>query len=307
MYDKPSLIVLAAGMGSRFGGLKQLTPVGKNGESILDYSVFDALESGFERVVFIIKKAIDKEFREKVGKNIEKYVKVDYVYQEVDSLPEGYSAPAERAKPWGTGHAVWCALEQTGISSFMVINSDDYYGGDCFRRLYSFLSSEPQDGDKIKLAMSGYRLMNTLSENGSVSRGVCVTDENNMLISLTERNRIEKRGNGPAYTENNGEAWIPLDGKSFVSMNCWAFPEKAKPYFGLLLKDFLDRNINESGKEFYLPDIPDRLIQNSIGEVRVYPTEDKWYGITYADDLPSVSQALAKLTAEGRYPQKLWK
>jgi len=301
-----TLMILAAGMGSRFGGLKQLTPVGSHGESILDYSVYDAIEAGFDRVVFIIKHAIEEEFYEKVGKKIENHVKVDYVFQEIDDMPSSLTPPEGRTKPWGTGHAVWCALKQAEIGSFAVINADDYYGKEGFRQLAGFLRNPPST-DGIPMAMAGYRLKNTLSDNGYVSRGVCVVNEASKLLSITERTRIERRDGVPAFSEDEGASWTTLDEDTFVSMNCWAFPAEVKPVFNDMMADFFKENATELKKEFYLPLIPDRLVQSGEGQVYVLPTEDKWYGMTYAEDKKEVIDALAALTAKGLYPDGLWK
>ncbi|MBE6565418.1 MAG: nucleotidyltransferase [Ruminococcaceae bacterium] len=300
-----TLMILAAGMGSRFGGLKQLTPVGQHGESILDYSVHDAIEAGFDRVVFIIKHAIEEEFYEKVGRKIEAHVKVDYVFQEIDDMPNSLTPPEGRTKPWGTGHAVWCALKQTEADSFAVINADDYYGKEAFRTLADFLRNPPHT-DGIPMAMAGYRLKNTLSDNGYVSRGVCVVDETSKLVSITERTRIERRNGTPAFSEDGGERWTPLAEDTFVSMNCWAFPAEVKPVFHDMMNDFFKENASELKKEFYLPLIPDHLVQSGQGQVFVLPTEDKWYGMTYAEDKQEVIDALASLTAKGYYPKPLW-
>lgn len=306
MKNNIALVILAAGMGSRFGGLKQLTPVGRNGESLLDYSVYDAIEAGFDRVVFIIKHEIEKDFYEKVGRKIEKAVRVDYAFQELGDMIPPLTPPAGRTKPWGTGHAVWCALKQVkDLRSFAVINADDYYGKEGFRALFNFLSDEKK-GEKVQMAMAGYRLKNTLSENGSVSRGVCVTDADRKLVSLTERTRIEKRESGPAFSEDDGAHWEPLDGESFVSMNCWAFPEEIKPFFMSGMENFFAANAGEMKKEFYLPSIPDELVRTGRGEVTVLPTDDKWYGMTYAADREEVANALASLTDRGFYPPVLF-
>ncbi len=301
---KPTLIIMAAGMGSRFGGLKQITPVGPSGEKIMDYSIYDAMRAGFGKVVFVIKHAIEVEFKEKIGNAVAAHLPVEYVYQELDALPDGYAVPAGREKPWGTGHAVLCCR---GVvkEPFAVINADDYYGRDCFRLLADFLA-QPQTDDKLHIAMAGYRLLNTLTENGYVSRGICEVDADNRLTGLTERTHIEIRDGKPQFTEDDGATWTALPEECYVSMNCWAFPAGTLDYFEAKFRAFLDERGDEMKSEFYLPAAVDALVDAGKADVCVLPTEDKWYGMTYAADHDMVRGALAKLTAEGLYPETMW-
>lgn len=301
---KPTLIIMAAGMGSRFGGLKQITPVGPSGEKIIDYSVYDAVRAGFGKVVFVIKKAIADEFKEKIGNAVAAKVPVEYVYQELDALPAGYGVPEGREKPWGTGHAVLCCRDVVK-EPFVVINADDYYGRDCFKLLAAFLS-QPVDGAMKHIAMAGYRLCNTLTENGYVSRGVCQVDENNRLLGLTERTHIELRDGEPQFTEDGGATWEDLDANGYVSMNCWAFPAGALDCFEQRFCAFLDEKGGELKSEFYLPFVVDAMVASGEADVQVLPTEDKWYGMTYAEDHAMVRGALAALTEEGLYPDSMW-
>ncbi len=302
---KPTLVIMAAGMGSRFGGLKQITPVGPSDEKLMDYSVFDAMRAGFGKVVFVIKHAIEAEFKEKIGNAIAAHLPVEYVYQELDALPAGYTVPAGREKPWGTGHAVLCCRDVVK-EPFTVINADDYYGRDCFKLLADFLA-QPQKDATMHIAMAGYRLTNTLTENGYVSRGVCEVDENNRLLCLTERTHIELRDGVPQYTEDDGANWTTLPSDSVVSMNCWAFPAGTLDYFEKQFCAFLDAHGTQMKSEFYLPAVVDALVAQGRADVRVIPTEDKWYGMTYAADHDMVRGALAALAAEGMYPNPMWK
>jgi len=306
---KPTLVVMAAGMGSRFGGLKQVTPVGPNGEKLIEYAAYDAKQAGFGKVVFIIKKAIEDEFKAVIGSRFEAVIPVDYVYQELDKLPEGFTVPEGREKPWGTGHAIMCC-DGVVDTPFAVINADDYYGSECFKLLADFFAKS-EASDNMHLSMVGYPLENTLTENGSVSRGVCVTDENSLLTSITERTRIEWHEGEPAFTED-GETWEPLTRDTTVSMNCWGFPAKALKEFKRLFTAFLtelnnDPNANKAKAEFYLPFAVDTMMQEGLVDVTVMKTSDKWYGMTYKEDQDAVKAAIAKMTDEGKYPAPLWK
>lgn len=303
--QEPTLVIMAAGMGSRFGGLKQLTPVGPRGEFIIDYSIYDALAAGFRKVVFVIKREIEAEFREKIGARIARRAQVDYVFQELDCLPEGIPV-VQREKPWGTGHAVMCC-RGTVDGPFVVINADDYYGGTCFRLLYDFLTG-PQDGARLHLAMAGYILENTLTENGSVSRGVCTTDSEHYLTDIVERVRIEKRADGAAFTEDEGRTWEPLPAGCTVSMNCWAFPAGALEKFEEVFRGFYhDPSTNPLKSEFYLPFVVDRLVIAGEADVQVLETPDRWYGMTYQEDRQKVIDAIRTMTDAGKYPDGLWK
>ena len=279
--SKKTLVAMAAGMGSRFGGLKQIQSVGPNGEIILDYSVLDAKNAGFDKVVFIIKKEIEHDFREVISKRIEKIIDVDYAFQEIDKLPDGFKAPADRAKPWGTGHAILCAEDKIN-SPFLVINADDYYGPDSFATIGEYM-----DKNNDCATMVGFKLINTLSENGSVSRGVCQTDENGNLKSIIERTKIIDC----KYTEDDVN-WIALPENTIVSMNMWAFNQNIFTHLKEDFNEFLSKNLNVPKSEFYLPSVVDNLITNKNEKVKVLTTDEKWYGITYKEDLELIQKAL---------------
>lgn len=284
-----TLVVLAAGMGSRFGGLKQVEPVGPNGEAILDFSVYDAKKAGFNKVVFIIKEAIEKEFKELVGKRIEKQIEVDYAFQETYKLPEGYVCPVDREKPWGTAHAVYCAKDKV-TTPFAVINADDFYGADAFKKIYEHLKKETAD-----YCMVGFRLANTLTENGSVSRGVC-TVENGELKEVVERTKIIDC----KYTEDD-KTWIELSPDTVVSMNMWGFGTDIFDHIDRDLKEFLDEKINVPKSEFYLPSVVAKLIKENKKSVKVLIAEDKWYGVTYKEDKDGVVSAIKEKVQNGEY------
>ncbi|MBQ4116918.1 MAG: nucleotidyltransferase [Clostridia bacterium] len=305
-YTKPARIIMAAGMGSRFGGLKQVTPLGPSGELIIDYSIHDAMEAGFERIVFVIKHEIEDVFKEFIGNRIEKTVQTDYVFQELNELPEGYSIPDGRVKPYGTAHAVWCCRDVVK-GPFMVINSDDYYGKDCFKLIYDFITKPTTDNIK-HLAMAGYILENTLTENGTVSRGVCEIDSNYKIIDLVERTKIAIRDGKPMFTEDDGQTWTELDRKSYVSMNCWGYPAGMFDLFDRELRVFLDTTVKEDPikGEFYLPKMADKITKEGIADITVLPVSDKWFGVTYAEDKPKVMAALKDLADKGVYAQRLW-
>ncbi len=277
-----TLVVLAAGMGSRFGGLKQIEPIGPKGEALLDFSVYDAKLAGFNKVVFIIKKEIEKDFREIVGKRIEKIIDVEYVYQELDMLPEGFACPKDRTKPWGTAHAIYCCRNIIN-EPFAVVNADDYYGRDAFKKIYDHLKKQAGD-----YCMVGFRLENTLTENGSVSRGVCEI-ENGKLKTVTERTKIIDC----KYTEDDVN-WIPLSPDSVVSMNMWGFTPDVFDYISSDLVDFLNEKINVPKSEFYLPIIVSNVIARGQKDVTVLVAEDKWYGVTYKEDKEDVVKALGE-------------
>ena len=308
MSNKPILVVMAAGMGSRYGGLKQIDPVGPCGEAILDYSLYDARRAGFSTVVFIIKHEIEKDFKRTVGARAEQAgLEVRYAFQQLDILPEGFTVPEGRVKPWGTAHAV---LSAAGCidAPFAVINADDYYGPTCFRLIYEYLSTHA-DGDKFAWAMVGFHLKNTVSENGSVSRGVCVTDEAGNLVSVTERTRIEPRNGAIAYTEDEGKTWVKLPGDSLVSMNLWGFTPSFVAAAQQGFADFLRQNVpvNPLKCEYYLPSVVSAALADGRAQVRVLTSPDKWHGITYREDKPELVAALKAMTDAGTYPQGLWK
>ena len=304
--QKPTLLIMAAGMGSRFGGLKQITPVGPNGEMIIDYSIYDAIRAGFGKVVFVIKKEIEDAFKEHIGNRMAAHLPVEYVYQELDKLPEGYTVPEGRVKPWGTGHAVLCSLPQIH-EPFMVINADDFYGQDSYRQMAAFLSRPVEADGRHHLAMAGYVLDNTLTDNGYVSRGICTVDENGYLTDLTERTHIERRNGGAAYTEDDGATWHELPVDCPVSMNCWGFPAGAADSFADSFKAFLDNPDKDPQKaEFYLPTAVDIMVEGGIADVQVLRTTARWYGMTYLADREEVTAAIRALVDAGEYPADLW-
>ena len=307
MAKKPVLVVMAAGMGSRYGGLKQIDPVGSCGEAILDFSLFDAHEAGFETAVIIIKEAIREDFMAVVGKRLEKCpMEIRYAYQELDKLPEGYSVPEGRTKPWGTCHAVLCAKEAIDGAPFAVINADDYYGKAAFKTIFDALSAA-KDGEKYDYCMVGYQLGNTVTENGSVARGVCRV-ENGLLTQIVERTRIEKSENGIAFTED-GENWTKLPADTVVSMNLWGFTGSFLEEVEARFSAFLDNQAvaNPMKAEFFLPYVVELLLNEDKATVKVMESPDKWYGVTYAADKPVVVAALKEKTEEGLYPNGLWK
>ena len=309
MSKKPVLVVMAAGMGSRYGGLKQIDPVGVCGEAILDFSLFDAYAAGFETAVIIIKEAIKDDFMELVGKRLEKCpMEIRYAYQELEKLPEGYKVPEGRTKPWGTSHAILCAREQIDGAPFAVVNADDYYGQDAYKVIYDFLANN-EDGEKFSYCMVGYELGKTVTDNGSVARGVCVTNDEGYLVTVTERTRIEKYEGGIHFTEDDGATWTELTEETTVSMNLWGFTEsfidEAEATFPAFLDVVLGKNPGKA--EFFLPSTVSKLLAEDRATVKVLHSADKWYGVTYAADKPVVVEALKEKTAEGKYPAAgLW-
>lgn len=303
---KPILVIMAAGMGSRYGGLKQIDPIDEQGHIIMDFSIYDAVRAGFEKVVFIIKKENEADFKERIGNRMEKQIEVEYVYQELHNIPEGFEVPEGRVKPFGTGHAVLSALSAVD-GPFVVINADDYYGINAYQMMYQYLTTHPDD-EKYRYAMVGYILENTLTENGHVARGVCSIDKNGLLEEIHERTRIEKHGGTVEYTEDEGATWTKLAADSIVSMNMWGFNqsmmEELKAGFPKFLKENLPKNPLKC--EYFLPFAVDDLVQEKKATVQVLTTKDKWYGVTYKEDKPVVVQAIRRLKEEGVYPQKLW-
>ena len=307
MSKKPVLVIMAAGMGSRYGGLKQIDPVGSCGEAILDYSLYDAHEAGFETAVIIIKDAIKKDFMETVGKRLEKApMEIRYAYQELDKLPEGYSVPEGRTKPFGTSHAILCAKDAIGDAPFAVLNSDDYYGKSSFKVVYDYLS-QAQDQEKYDFCMAGYYLCNTVSDHGSVARGVCQTDADRNLTGIVERLRIEKYDGGIHFTED-GETSTDLNPETPVSMNMFGFTPVFLQELENRFPAFLDNELPENPmkKEFLLPMTVGELLKEGKANVKVLSTADKWYGVTYAADKPLIVAALKEKTAQGLYPDGLW-
>ncbi len=303
--NEPILVILAAGMGSRYGGLKQIDPVGPNGEVILDYSIFDARRAGFKRVLFLIKHEIEEDFKRAVGNHIAPYMDVMYAYQQVDMLPEGYTVPEGRVKPWGTGHAVLCCKELID-APFLVINADDYYGVDAYRIAYETLCSL-KDDDKARYFMVGYQLKNTLTDNGYVSRGVCSMDENHCLTTVTERTHIIGSCDGPLYTED-GETYHRLDADVLVSMNMFGFTPSLLDEMVRTFPAFLDKAAKENPMkaEFFLPGVVNGMLDRDAASVKVLSCTDRWYGVTYHEDKPTVTAALQRMAAEGLYPTPLW-
>ena len=306
MARKPVLVVMAAGMGSRYGGLKQIDPVGSCGEAILDYSVYDAYEAGFETTVIIIKEAIRKDFMETVGARLEKSpMEIRYAYQELNKLPRGYAVPEGRTKPWGTCHAVLCGKDAIDGAPFAVINADDYYGKAAFKEIYKFLSANEEP---YGYCMVGYELGKTVTDNGSVARGVCVTNSQGYLAKVDERTRIEKYDGGIHYT-TDGENWVDLPEDTTVSMNMWGFMPSFLEELEAGFPAFLDKALAENPMkgEYFLPFMVDNLIQSGKAGVKVLTSPDQWYGVTYAADKPVVVAALKGMTEDGKYPDGLWK
>lgn len=285
-----TLVVMAAGMGSRFGGLKQIEPIGKNNEVLLDFSVYDAVKAGFTKVVFVIKHAIENDFKAIVDRHIAKMVKIEYVFQETDALPEGYVCPKDRVKPWGTAHAILCCKDVVK-EPFAVVNADDFYGRSAFQKVADFLRSETEN-----YSMVGFRLVNTLTENGYVSRGVCEI-KNNKLTQVTERTKIIDC----KYTEDDGESWTVLSPDTVVSMNLWGFMPDVFKYIEEGFKAFLNENLNLPKSEYYLPTIVSSLIENGEKQVEVLVAEDKWYGVTYKEDKANVVKAIGDMIDAGMY------
>ena len=303
--NKPVLVIMAAGMGSRYGGLKQLDPVGNHGQLIIDYSIYDARRAGFETVVFVIKPEIEADFKSAIGDRVSGVMDVKYAYQLKEDLPEGYSVPPERTKPWGTAHAALSVRELVD-GPFAVINADDYYGPEAFREIYTYLSQHP-DGALYEYVMVGYLLKNTVTENGTVARGVCEETADRFLTQVTERTKIEK-GEPPRFTEDDGKTWTELSGDTIVSMNMWGFNRSFLEEAWKRFPAFLDKALaeNPAKAEYFLPTVVSQLIDEGRARVKVLRSEDKWYGVTYREDKPAVVAAIAEKTAAGLYPDSLW-
>lgn len=299
---KPTLFVLAAGMGSRYGGLKQLDGVGPNGETIMDYSIYDAVNAGFGKLVFVIRQSFEKDFREKIVKKYESKIPVELVFQELDALPEGFSVPEGRVKPWGTNHAVMMGKEVIQ-EPFAVINADDFYGRESFNVLADYLKN--LENAENKYCMIGYRVGNTLSESGTVARGVCETDKDGNLTGVVERTQVKRIDDSVKYKDES-ENWITIDDNTPVSMNMWGFtPDYFKhsdDHFVLFLRE----NSENIKAEYFIPLVVNNLIVNGVSSVKVLDTPSKWFGVTYADDRPGVVEKLQKLADDGVYPSPLW-
>ena len=292
-------------MGSRYGGLKQLDPVGDHGQLIIDYSIYDARRAGFETVVFVIKPEIEEDFKRCIGGRVSKSMDVRYAYQLKEDLPEGYAVPGVRQKPWGTAHAALAARNVVD-GPFAVINADDYYGPEAFQDNFSYLSAH-EDGALYEYVMVGYLLKNTVTENGTVARGVCEETADNFLTKVTERTKIEK-GEPPRYTEDDGQTWTELPGDTIVSMNMWGFTRSFLDEAWARFPAFLDKALaeNPAKAEYFLPTVVSQLIDEGKARVKVLRSEDKWYGVTYREDKPTVVNAIAEKTASGLYPGRLW-
>ena len=298
----PKLVIMAAGMGSRFGGLKQMEPVDKEGHSIIDFSMYDARRAGFRDLVFIIKREHDALFRERIGNRMERFFNVEYVYQELTDIPAGCTVPDGRVKPWGTGQAIACCRNVLH-GPFAVINSDDFYGRTAFSEIYEF---QRTNDDEHCYAMVGYRVRNTVTEFGSVARGVCEV-QNGMLMGITERTKIYQRGDHAAYTED-GEHFVDLPGDTIVSMNIWGFTQPTVSEFWTRLGAFFEKEVplDPLKREFYLPSVVNQQLEEGTARVRVLPCEEVWHGVTYREDLASVKEAICALKAAGVYEERLW-
>ena len=302
---KPTLLLLAAGMGSRYGGLKQLDGLGPNGETIMDYSIYDAIQAGFGKIVWVIRKDFEQDFREKILSKYEGHVPCELVFQGIDSLPEGFSVPEGREKPWGTNHAVLMAMSAIK-EPFCVINCDDFYNRDCFKVIGKFLSELPE-GSKNTYAMVGFRVGNTLSENGTVARGICSKDENGNLTTVVERTEIERHGSEIQYKDEQDE-WVTVDDNTPVSMNVWGFTPDYFEYSEAYFREFLSdpKNMQNLKSEYFIPLMVNKLINDKTATVKVLDTTSKWFGVTYSADRPSVVAKIQSLVDEGVYPEKLF-
>ena len=303
---KPVLVIMAAGMGSRYGGLKQIDPIDEQGHIIMDFSIFDAKRAGFEKVVFIIKKQDEADFKEAVGNRMEKLMDVSYAYQDMANIPEGFEVPEGRVKPWGTAHAVLSAIDAVD-GPFAVINADDYYGSEAFKQIYDYLSTH-EDDEKYRYTMVGYKLENTVTDNGHVARGICTMNEAGELVKIEERTRIEKRNGGIAFTEDDGATWTEVPGETVVSMNMWGFTRSILDEIKAGFPAFLEKGLKENPMkcEYFLPSVVSDLLGEERATVSVLTSADKWYGVTYKEDKPVVVAAIKKLKEEGLYPERLW-
>lgn len=306
---KITLVIMAAGMGSRYGGLKQIDHVDEQGDKIIDFSIYDAVYAGFEKVIFIIKEENLQLFKDEIGDRIAKHIEVQYAFQKLDNIPAGFSVPEGRVKPWGTAHAIMSAKDIID-GPFAVINADDFYGRTAFEAAYRFLADTKDAGISVPyhFAMIGFRLKNTLTDNGYVSRGICDADEKGFLQDVTERTRIEKRDEAAAYTEDDGATWHPLTGDETTSMNFWAFSQGLLMELDRQFVEFLQNSVKENPlkAECYLPSVVDKLIKSGKCDVAVLKSEDKWYGVTYKEDKPQLMESIRMLKSTGIYPVNLW-
>lgn len=307
MKKEPILVIMAAGMGSRFGGLKQIEPISDKGETILDFSLYDAFMAGFKKAIFVIKREKEEDFRKLIDNGAAKYMEVDYAFQQLNDLPDGYSVPEGREKPWGTAHAVMAA-RHLADGPIAVINADDYYGPGAFQTIYDFLEGAC-DGEKYSYCMVGYDIENTLTENGFVSRGVCKTSEQGFLTEITERTKIQWKDGEIVYTEDDGKTWKNLPKGTTVSMNFWGFTSSMMKEMEAGFPAALDKILAENPLkgEYFLPGVVDRLLREGKAEVKVLKSRDRWYGVTYKEDKESVVSALQSMKDKGEYPDKLWK
>ena len=304
--NAPTLVIMAAGMGSRYGGLKQIDPVDEYGNKIIDFSIYDAIQAGFKKVIFIIKKENEEDFRTCIGDIVKDFIEVEYVFQDITNIPEGFSVPEGRVKPWGTAHAVLSCMN-TIEGPFAVINADDFYGREAFVKIHDYLVNTVDD-DKYRYAMVGFKLINTLTENGSVSRGVCTSDKNGFLQSIEEKTKIIKTETGAAFTDD-GENYNDISGDTLVSMNIWGFSvsfmNEVKNAFQAFFENEVDNNPLKA--ECYLPFVVDDLIKEGKATVKVLNSNDKWFGVTYKEDKPFVVSQIKALKESGKYPEVLWK
>ena len=305
--NKRVLVIMAAGMGSRYGGLKQIDPVSDKGEIILDFSLYDAMMAGFEKVIFIIKEENEKDFRDLIDNRAGKHLNVEYAFQKLDDIPEGFEVPEDRVKPWGTCHAVMSARHLID-GPFAVINADDYYGPGAFKSMYEYLE-KAQDDEKYRYCMVGYQLENTLTENGHVARGVCSVSEDGMLTDIVERTKIMRREGRIMFTEDEEKTWEPLEEGTPVSMNFWGFTKSFMDEMVNRFPAFLENAVKENPLkgEYFLPGVVDQLIQEDKATVKVLRSADKWYGVTYKEDKKGVVDALQSMKDKGMYPDTLWK
>ena len=304
---EPVLVIMAAGMGSRYGGLKQIDPVDVNGNIIIHYSLFDAYRAGFRTAVFVIKPELEETFKEVIGPKVPEKMEVKYVHQVITDLPDGFSVPEGRTKPWGTAHAA-LAARHVVEGPFTIINSDDYYGVDAFKTIYDYLCTHPDTEDYYEYTMVGYLLKNTVTENGSVARGVCETNAEGYLENVVERTKIVKGEQMPRFTEDDGATWTDLPGDTVVSMNMWGFTRSYLDEAAARFPAFLEETckVNPLKGEFYLPTVVSQLLSEKKARVRVLESRDKWHGVTYKEDKPVVVSALAEMRKSGLYPEKLW-
>lgn len=305
--NAPVLVIMAAGMGSRYGGLKQIDPVDENGNIIIHYSLFDAYRAGFRTVVFVIKPELEETFKEVIGPKVPEKMEVKYVHQVITDLPEGYAVPEGRTKPWGTAHAALAACKAVD-GPFAILNSDDYYGVEAFKTIYDYLCANPDSDGCYEYAMVGFMLKNTVTENGSVARGICTINADGYLDDVVERTKIVKGETMPRFTEDDGATWTDVPGDTIVSMNMWGFTRSYLDEAQIRFPAFLDEAIknNPMKGEYYLPSVVSQLLEEGKARVRVLSTPDKWYGVTYKEDKPVVVNALTRMRQDGLYPMNLW-